>query len=40
MMRQTYSIRAMLRQTGWLPFAGSGAARDGVVGDWLRSDRT
>ena len=40
MMRHTYSIRAMLRQTGWLPFAGSVTARTGVVEDWLCSDRT
>lgn len=42
MMRHLFSIRAMLRQTGWLPFAGSMDARGGVgtVRDSTGGDRT
>jgi hypothetical protein len=40
MMRPSYTIRALLRQTGLLPFAGVMDARKGAGGDCLDSDRT
>jgi hypothetical protein len=39
MMRHTYTIRATLRQAGWLPFVGSRDARTGVAWDLVGGDR-
>jgi hypothetical protein len=40
MKRHTYVIRALLRQTGWLPFAGATDARAGALRHSIGGDRT